>query len=89
MLDEFGVKQHSATTLFKDNQGAMCIAKNSVVRSKTNQIDVRYHFIRKGVRDGVIKLQYCPTETIVADALTKALPTTRFMNLHAKMGLRN
>ena len=58
----------------KDTQGAICIAKNPVSHSSTKHIDVRYHYVREAVNDDIINLQYCPTQEMVADILTKPLP---------------
>ena len=43
--------------------------------SKLSRVDVRYHWIRWVVEQGVLQLVYCPTGDMVADALTKALPS--------------
>jgi hypothetical protein len=39
------------------------------------------------VEDGGLKLEYCPTEDIVADGLTKALAPERHMRLTRMMGM--
>ena len=54
---------------------------NSVFHKCTKHIDIRYHFVRQCVRNGDIALQYCPTDRMVADILTKALPKAKFVPL--------
>lgn len=48
---------------------------------RTKHIDVRHHFIREQVQENRIKLTYCPTESMKADIMTKALGTNRFVTL--------
>jgi len=57
----------------EDNQGAICIAKNPVAHSRTKHIDIRHHYIREALCDKIIELEYCPTEHMIADLLTKPL----------------
>ena len=37
---------------------------------------MKYHFVREGLEDETVELQYCPTEFMEADLLTKALSKT-------------
>lgn len=87
LLSDFGVSQSQATTIMEDNQGAICLAKNPVTHSRSKHIDVRYHYIREALNDGIIDLQYCPTHDMIADTLTKLLPKQRFVMLRKNMGL--
>ena len=87
LLRDFGESQDQATVVMEDNQGAICIAKNPVEHSRTKHIDVRYHYIREALNEKLIELNYCPTENMIADILTKPLPKGRFEILRGKMGL--
>nr|CCA21918.1 PREDICTED: copia proteinlike putative [Albugo laibachii Nc14] len=62
-----------ATTIYEDNQGCIALAKNPVFHSRTKHIDIKFHFLREKVEDGVIVLEYKPTDEMIADGLTKAL----------------
>jgi hypothetical protein len=53
----------------------------------TKHIDIRFHFIRWIVAEGKIKLVYCPTEDVIADTLTKALPSLKVKHFAATLGL--
>jgi hypothetical protein len=48
-------------------------------------VDLRSHFIRAQVSEGIFDLQYCPTDENLADAFTKALPRPRLEKLRAAL----
>ena len=73
----------------EDNQGAIALAHNPEYHARTKHIDVQYHFVRECVEMGKVKLVYCPTEEMVADALTKPLGRDRHEKLLGKMGLQS
>jgi len=50
-------------------------------------IDIRYHFIRDVVKQGYIKLQYCPTDNMTVDILTKALLHWKVSQHTLRLGL--
>lgn len=59
--------------LYNDNQGAIKLTKNPILHNKTKHIDLRHHFIRDAVAEKMVRLDYLPTEEMVADVLTKPL----------------
>ncbi len=67
----------------EDNQGAIAIAKNPVAHARTKHIDIRFHY---AIEEGIIEIEYCPTEDMIADLLTKPLCKDRFIKM---MGLSN
>ena len=72
-----------------DNKGSIDSAKNSGYHPRTKHIDVRHHFVRESVEDGKIVLEYTPTEKMIADALTKAVPGPKLRLCTEGMGLRS
>ena len=42
-------------------------------------IDVKYHFIRDALSEGRINVEYCPTEDMVADILTKPVSKVKIV----------
>jgi hypothetical protein len=60
-------------TINADNQGSIALAKNPTFHARTKHIDIQYHFIRHHIEAENIFLQYCPTEDMTADPLTKGL----------------
>src|SRR6202789_3115178 len=76
-----------ATTLFSDNQSAIALTKDHQYHARTKHIDIRFHFIRWIVENGSIRLIYCPTDDMVADTLTKALPSPKVKHFATELGL--
>ena len=57
--------------MYEDNQGFISLAKDPVFHSRTKHIDIKFHFLREKVEEGIIELEYMPTDQMVADGLTK------------------
>ena len=74
-------------TLFSDNQSAITLAKDHQYHACTKHIDIHFHFIHWVVNDSKIQLVFCPTNNMVADTLTKALPSPKVKHFAAKLGL--
>src|SRR6201992_1810896 len=55
--------------------------------ARTKHIDIRYHFIRFEINNGHIRLVYCPTNDMVADTFTKALPSIKAKHFATALGL--
>ena len=73
--------------LMEDNQGAIALSQNPVEHARTKHIDIRYHFIREAIQQGLVELKYCSSCDMVADMLTKPLPSGQFQKLRLAMGL--
>jgi hypothetical protein len=76
-------------TLYCDNQAALTLATTNNYHAQTKHINIRFHFIRHSVQNGVFKLIYCPTDDMVTDILTKALPGWKVKGHTAVLGLRS
>lgn len=58
MLKDIKVIYDEPTTIYYDNSSAINISKNLVLHSKTNNISIKYHFLRKNVNEKEVKLEY-------------------------------
>jgi Reverse transcriptase (RNA-dependent DNA polymerase) len=76
-------------TIHLDNISAISITKNDEFHPRTKHIDIRYHFIRHATREGLIHVDYVPTDDMAADMFTKALPRHKVAHLNAMVGLRS
>jgi hypothetical protein len=70
--------------LFSDSQGAIAMNYNPVHRSASKHVDLADHYAREQVERGTITISYVPTDDMIADALTKALPKQQFERLRLK-----
>ena len=77
-----------SSTMWKcDNQGAIQHAYNLVYHSKTKHLELNSHYIRVIVADGILSLQYFPTEQQVVDIFTKSFTKAKFVHLHSLLGM--
>ena len=78
---ELGFPQAKATVILEDNQPCIHLVCNPVTVSRSKHVAIRFNFVRERVQEGVIDVVYCPTEDMVADALTKALPRPQLIKM--------
>ncbi|GKE54202.1 hypothetical protein Tco_1489358 [Tanacetum coccineum] len=57
--------------------------------SRSKHIDIRHHFIREQVENGVVELYFVTTDYQLADIFTKALPRERFEFLLPRLGMKS
>nr|GFA58533.1 hypothetical protein [Tanacetum cinerariifolium] len=75
--------------MYCDNKSAIALCCNNVQHSRSKHIDIRYHFIKEQVEQGVIELYFVNTEHQLADLFTKALGHERIEFLTNKLGMRS
>nr|GFB39261.1 retrovirus-related Pol polyprotein from transposon TNT 1-94 [Tanacetum cinerariifolium] len=75
--------------IYCDSKSAIAISCNSVQHSRTEHIDVRYHFIKEHVEKGTIERYFIKTDYQLADIFTNALPIDRFNSLVRRLGMRS
>jgi hypothetical protein len=67
--------------LYIDNNSALKLTRNPEFHSRSKHIDVKHHFIREKVDEGIINTQRVSTKDNLADVFTKALPRPTHENL--------
>ncbi|GJY25509.1 integrase, catalytic region, zinc finger, CCHC-type containing protein [Tanacetum coccineum] len=87
-LTDYGF-QFNKIPLYCDNKCAIALCYNNVQRLRAKHIDVRYHFIKEQVENGIVELYFVWTEYQLADIFTKPLPRERFNFLIEKLGMRS
>ena len=88
LLHDLGFSQIQATTVFEDNQGCVNLAHHSTSHERTKHIDIKHHYIRQEIRDGNIRVIYCPTRDMTADIMTKPLNFELHSRCVQMMGLK-
>ncbi|GJU05416.1 retrovirus-related pol polyprotein from transposon TNT 1-94 [Tanacetum coccineum] len=72
-LTDYGF-QFNKFLLYCDNKSAIALCCNNVQHSRAKHIDVRYHFMKEQVENGIMELYFVRTEYQLADIFTKPLP---------------
>nr|GFB42910.1 retrotransposon protein, putative, unclassified [Tanacetum cinerariifolium] len=75
--------------MYCDNKSAIALCCNNVQHSRSKHIDIRYHFIKEQVEQGVIELYFVNTECQLEDLFTKVLGRGRIEFLTNKLGMRS
>ena len=71
LVDEMTTGQKLPFVVHEDNTGAIFMVNNTQVGARTKHIDVKYHFSKELVEDGVMKVVYINTKGNYADVMTK------------------
>ncbi|GKF73541.1 hypothetical protein Tco_0219873 [Tanacetum coccineum] len=58
-------------SMYCDNKSAIALCCNKVQHSRSKNIDIRFHFIKEQVENGVVELYFVNTEYQQADIFTK------------------
>ncbi|GJX70744.1 copia protein [Tanacetum coccineum] len=75
--------------LYCDNKSAIALCCNNVQYSRAKHIDVRYHFIKEQVENGIVEQCFIRTKYQLADIFTKSFPRERFNFLIEKLGMQS
>jgi hypothetical protein len=70
-----------------DSESGIFMAKNLTYHSKTNHIDIQYHFVRDMIEEKKISLMKVDTLKNVADSLKKYVSTKKFSWCTRSMGI--
>jgi hypothetical protein len=87
VLKDVGHQQTTPTTLWCDNQIAVCLVWNPKYKQRTKHIDIKYHHIRDLQEAGVIDVTHISTKDQLADLFTKGLEAARFQYLVQSIGV--
>nr|GEU96468.1 integrase, catalytic region, zinc finger, CCHC-type, peptidase aspartic, catalytic [Tanacetum cinerariifolium] len=87
-LTDYGLGSNKIP-MYCDNKSAIALCCNNVQHSRSKHINIKYHFIKEQVENGVIKLYFVNTEYQLADLFTKALGRDRIEFLINKLGMRS
>ena len=71
VLETMGIEVKLPMIVKVDNTGAIYLANNYTSGQRTKHIDIRVHYVREYIHDGIIKVEFVRTENNDADILTK------------------
>ena len=73
-------------TIYQDNKSTMALVKKGYsTANNTRHINIRYFFIKDRVEKQELKIEYLPTEDMIADFFTKPLQGELFKKLRNKI----
>jgi hypothetical protein len=78
---DLDIPQTLPLIMHEDNTSSIQMSKNQANGERTRHILMRYQYVRDMVEQGIIKPQFCGTNDMEADMLTKALPAPQFIRL--------
>jgi hypothetical protein len=87
LYGELGFIQKEPILLLGDNDGSIAMAKNPQFHKRTKHVDIRWHWIRELVNDGLISISDCRDPQQTADILTKQVPRIKFNKHVGELGL--
>jgi hypothetical protein len=73
--------------MYCDNQAAIKLVKHPIASMRSKHIDVQHHFVRERCAMGQVVFQYCTTDEMVADCMTKAVPLVQLQKCLKGMGV--
>nr|GEV70888.1 retrovirus-related Pol polyprotein from transposon TNT 1-94 [Tanacetum cinerariifolium] len=88
LLTDYGF-QFNKIPLYCNKKSVISLCCNNVQQSRANHIDVRSHFIKEQLENGIAELYFFRTEYQLADIFTKPFPRERFNFLIEKLGMRS
>jgi len=68
-----------------DNQSTIKWTHNEAINKRNKHVDVKFHFLKERVVSGKIKMDWVPSESNVADIMTKPLPKGLFQKHAASL----
>jgi CobQ-like glutamine amidotransferase family enzyme len=79
------VDYSQAVMIYKDNQNAIVLVKNSQFHARIKHIDIQTHFIKEKVIEESIDLFYVLIDQMIADDLIKSLIKDKFVQFRAAL----
>nr|GEW13588.1 integrase, catalytic region, zinc finger, CCHC-type, peptidase aspartic, catalytic [Tanacetum cinerariifolium] len=87
-LTDYGIG-FNKIPMYCDNKSSIGLCYNNVQHSRSKHIDIRFHFIKEQVENGVVELYFVNTKYQLANIFTKALCRERIEFLINKLRMRS
>jgi hypothetical protein len=72
--------------VWQDNMSTIALTqKGGSTSERTRHINIRYYWVKDRIGSGELKVEYQPTEEMIADILTKPLQGAKFLELRSKL----
>ncbi len=87
LFQELGYPIKGPSTLYIDNMSALSVARNPEHHGRMKHLDLKFFWLRQAVQDSKLRLEYIPTEFMLADLLTKPLERVKVQEHRKRMGV--
>jgi hypothetical protein len=90
LLKELQINLSDPTITIKcDNKQTIRLVTEDVAKlqTKLRHVDIHHHWLRQEVTRKMIKVEYIPSDNMIADGFTKALPANKWANFLNQLGL--
>ena len=69
--------------IYRDNTSSMKLEENGKAssRKRTRHFNIKYFYITDLIQRNEVQIQYCPTDDMIADYMTKPLVGAKFVEL--------
>jgi hypothetical protein len=81
-LTDIQIEYDEPIPIYFDNTSSISISKNPVMHSMTNNIPIKYQFLREQVVEKNMRVEYVGTKVQVEDIFRKPLSWEAFEYLH-------
>jgi hypothetical protein len=88
LLSELRVTLPRAPVLYCDNIGAIYLTSNPIYHARTKHIEIDYHFVQDQVADKNLEVRFISGKDLLADVLTKPLPSAKFVQMTFNLNVR-
>ena len=79
LLKTMGLNVTKPCVVYEDNRSTIKISENATALRRSKHIDIRHHFLREHIENGLIKLVPVSTSDQLADVMTKVLGRELFI----------
>ncbi|XP_057718393.1 uncharacterized mitochondrial protein AtMg00810-like [Arachis stenosperma] len=76
-----------APLMYCDNLSAVLLAANPILHLKSKHFEIDLHFVRGHVNNKNVKISHIPEIVQVADVLTKAVPSEKFLQFKYRLNI--
>ena len=85
LLKTMGLNIEKPCAVYEDNRSTIKISENATALRRSKHIDIRHHFLREHIDNGLIKLIPVATKDQLADIMTKVLGRQLFERFRDKI----
>jgi hypothetical protein len=71
ILEFLGIKVELPIIVHVDNIGAIYMSNNATTSTRTKHVDVRYHYVKEYIEDGIVKIIFVRSKDNKSDIFTK------------------